>query len=238
MTDPHPFFKLIWRINAFIVLAGGVLGIGVLSFASYQLFGEVFGTHRVGAVVNIEQDQAKVEQDWSLGFLSKVHGSQYVMLPLELEQHYQQSYYDKSTSSVRNYLFLNAEDNSEQHWLLETNQYLITHHNVLTEPSDNQHRPSIAILYQVIKVDSNNDKRLSSRDLVTVGLSQLNGAGYKTVLNNIDEIVGQQVVDKNTLLLLYRQNDIVSSVHIDLNNFTIRNQVQLPEPPVMNVPLS
>jgi hypothetical protein len=120
-------------------------------------------------------------------------------------------------------------NNSEQHWLFDTNQYLIYESHLLYESDNGQDKPVIAILYQLIKQDSNADQRLSSNDSMTIGISKPNGTAYQTILENVDDIVGKQLVDNQTLLLLYHSQDKVFSAHVDLNHFTIRNQVALPK---------
>ncbi|WP_353571728.1 hypothetical protein [Candidatus Albibeggiatoa sp. nov. BB20] len=236
MTDTHPFFRLVWRINGLIIFVVGILTIGVLIFLNYQLFHEIFGVHDVSSVINVESEQSgEIEQNWSYGSMLKVQGSPYLMLPLELKQNYKQTYYDKSASSTLNYLFVNGENNSEQNLLFDKNQYLINSYYLLSEPSDKNDSPVIAILFQVIKTDSNEDKRLSHADLVTIGISKPNGTAYQEIISNVNQLVGHQMIDKNTLLLLYHEGQDIFSVHIDLTDFSLRNKVMLPKQPLVGI---
>ncbi|MEK7991942.1 MAG: hypothetical protein VSS52_013105 [Thiotrichaceae bacterium] len=230
MIDSNPFFKFIWRINALIILFAGILVIGVLIYLSNHIFSEIFGIRNVSNVVNIESEQDGIKQKWLLGYMSKVAGTPYFMLPLELEQFYQQSYYEKGTTSIHNYLFINAISNNEQRWLMDNDQSLITKYHFLSEPNIDDKTNTIAILYQIVKQDSDGDKRLDVDDGLTISLSKPDGSAYHEILQNVERLFWQQVIDKNILLLTYRMGEDVFSMQVNLNDFSVLNKVKLLTP--------
>ena len=85
------------------------------------------------------------------------------MIPLNSDQSYAQSYYSKSSSSARNYLFINSKDN-EKHWLFGTNKYLVSDVALLSEKDyDSDSSKVRVILYRIVKNDTNGDKRLTEQ---------------------------------------------------------------------------
>lgn len=236
MTDTHPFFRFIWRINGILILFACFLAISVLLYVSREMVSDIFGIRNVSDIVNIEEDNGQIVQHWSLTSTDEVYGTPYFILSLQLEQSYEQSYYEKYSVSIRNYLFINTQQNSKHHWLFDTNDYLIPHKSLLLDPTRDENQKTVAILYEVIKHDSNEDARLSDSDLYTLGLSKPDGSHYKDVMDNVSALLSHKMLDSNTLMLLCRaENHIgddvevdVFSLHIDVNNFTILNKVKLP----------
>ena len=226
--ENNQFFKQVWRINGVIIMVAGVLAIGVLLFAAYQIFIETVRERGVDSVVNIEKS-AEVKEKWQLGYLSSIQGTPFVMVPLSSDQQYSQSYYDKSASSVRNYLFINKQE-GKQHWLLNSNDHLITEASVLSENTGiDQEASALAVLFTVIKSDTNNDGRLTANDLKTVAMSQPNGQAYREVIQNIDRLVGYSLMDQASLLVVYERAGIGYSGSVSLADFSVSHEMPLPK---------
>ncbi len=222
------FFKQVWRINGIIIMVAGLLAIGVLVFAAYQIFKETVRERGVNGIVNIEAS-TEVKEKWQLGYLSSIQGTPFVMIPLSSDQQYSQSYYDKSASSIRNYLFINKQEN-QQHWLLNSNEHLIIKADVLSESTGSgQEVAALAILYTVITSDTNNDDRLTAKDLKNVAISQPGGQAYREVLQGIDRMVGYSLTGKESLMLVYQRDDIGYVVTISLTDFSMSKETALPK---------
>jgi hypothetical protein len=201
-------------------MIAGLLAIGVLAFGEYNIYSETTRDRNIRNIVNV-QEGAEVEEKWQLGYLSKVQGTPYVMIPLNSDQSYAQSYYSKSSSSVRNYLFINSQDN-EKHWLFNTNKYLVEDSEFLTEHDyGDEDRRIRAILYKVVKSDTDEDRRLTSKDLKTIGISMPNGKDYKEILQGVDVFVGHRLLDENTLLIVYQKKGIGYSANVSLSGFAL-----------------
>jgi hypothetical protein len=221
------FFKQVWRINGVIIMVAGLLAIGVLMFATYQIFKETVRERGVSGIVNIEAS-AEVKEKWQLGYLSSIQGTPFVMIPLSSDQQYSQSYYDKSASSIRNYLFINKHEN-QQHWLLSDNEHLIMKADVLSESTSSGQEAGLAILFTVITSDTNNDDRLTAKDLKTVAISQPGGQAYREVLQGIDRVVGYSLTGKESLMVVYQRGDIGYTVTINLADFSVSTETALPK---------
>lgn len=226
--EENKFFRYVWRFNGLILMIAGVLGIGVLAFAGYQIFAEIARERDVRTIVNV-QEENDIKEKWQLGYMSKIQGSPYVMIPLNSDQRYAQSYYSKSSSSTRNYLFINSKNN-DKHWLFNTNQYLVVDSEFLSENEYNSDEREIrAILYKMVKSDTDNDKRLTSKDLLTIGMSLPNGKEYKEILEGIDVFVGQRLLDPNTLLIVFQKDGVGYSANVNLPGFVVTDETELPK---------
>lgn len=226
--EESKFFRFVWRFNGLILMVAGVLAIGVLAFAGYKIVVDITRERGTYNIVNV-QEKGDIKEKWQLGYMSKIQGSPYVMIPLNSDQGYAQSYYSKSSSSARNYLFINSQNN-DKHWLFNTNQYLVVDSDLLSEnESASEEREIRAILYKVVKSDTDNDKRLTNKDLQTIGMSLPNGKSYKEILEGIDVFVGQRLVDQDTLLIVFQKNGIGYSANVNLSGFIVSNETELPK---------
>jgi len=226
--EDNKFFKYVWRINGIIVLIAGVLAIGVLTFVGYKLYFEATSNHSLRNIVNI-QEESEVDEDWRLGHMAEIKGSPYVMVSLNSDQRYTQSYYSKSSLSPRNYLFINSTTN-EQHWLFGHNKYLIADTAMLSEHGlARDDRNVRAILYQVVKKDTDGDRRLTSEDAKTISISRTDGRGYRELIEGVDIFVGHRTIDKKTLIVLYQKQGVAYSANVSLSEFTVFNKQELPK---------
>ena len=220
-------FKNIWRFNAIVIMLVGVLGFALSLFACVMIYKDMTRDRNVRNIVNIEESPEK-EEEWRLGSMTTVQGSEFLMIPLHSEQNYSRGSYSKSASSTRNYLFINSETN-DKYWFLEKNDYLITQTNQLPSTRyDKQTKDTKAILYYLVKSDTNNDNALTSSDLLSVGISKPNGKDYVELLKDIDFVNGYKTVNEKSVMLVFQRDNIGYSASIDLDKLSISDEEQLP----------
>lgn len=164
---------------------------------------------------------------WRLGHMQDIKGSAHVMVPLNSDQNYSQSYYSKSTHSTRNYLFIDTRSN-QQRWFFQTNQYLIVNTSQLSR-TDDKDKDTLAILYTVIKKDTNGDQRLTDADEAVIALSTPSGQGYKEILQGVDTLLGYRVIDQDTMLILYKKQGAGYSAYVGLKDFVLSQESQWPK---------
>ena len=225
--EENKFFKTVWRLNSLLFALAGLLGILIMLFAGYQIVKDTFRDRNVRNIVNVAEDQ-DVKEKWSLGNMNAIAGTDIVTIPLNSDQSYSQSYYSKSGYSVRNYLFIDTKTN-EKYWLLQTNKYLLPELNIISEKSysDPDYKAE-AILFEVIKHDTNKDERLTTKDKITIALSLPSGKKYEEVLNDIDFFVGHTMVDSETIMLIYQIDNVGYSAYVSLIDFSLSNKSKLP----------
>lgn len=148
------------------------------------------------------------------------------MIPLNSDQSFNRGYFSKSSNSTRNYLFINTESNSNK-WLFDHTNYLIESTNQLRMGDYTSKEPVLAILYTLVKLDSNTDNRLTPSDLTTVSISKPNGSGYKEILTDVEQVIGNTLLSETELFIIYQLNGKSLSSTINLTNFEIGNTKEL-----------
>jgi len=227
--DENRFFKFVWRFNGIVLMVAAVLVIGVLSIAGgYNIFRDSTREKEVRNIVNVT-DETDSDEKWKLGYLKDVVGTPYLMIPLHSDQSYAHSYYSKSSYSTRNYLFINSDTNHKR-WLLDTNEYLIMNDEMLSvEKYDAKDSKVRAILYHMVKEDTNDDNRLTHDDLSVVAFSKPDGTEFREVLSDLDVFIGHRVLDQNSTLLIYQKKGKGYSATLSLENLVLSTATELPK---------
>ncbi|NEQ87560.1 MAG: hypothetical protein F6K26_48425 [Moorea sp. SIO2I5] len=228
--EDNKFFRFVWRFNAIVIMASGLLAIAVLAFAAIEIVRSTTRERQGINILNVDDDSSS-SQEWELGNLREVDGTTYLMVPLYSDQSYTQSYYSKSTRSTRNYLFLDSETGNSK-WLFANNDYLIASDRFISGTNDKENnrlesKPVIAVLYQLIKQDTNGDGRLTNNDMLTIALTHPNGNDYQEVLTGVDRFLGYKVINANSLLILYQRDGIAYSAKVSLDNFALSNEKEI-----------
>jgi len=225
--EDNKFFKLVWRFNGLLISVAGVLAICVLVFAAYQIFKDVTRERNTQNIVNI-QETGEVKENWRLGHVTNLAAHKTLMIPLNSDQSFNRGYFSKSSNSTRNYLFINTEFNTNK-WLFDHTNYLIESTNQLRFGDYSSKEPVLAILYTLVKLDSNSDNRLTPSDLTTVSISKPNGSGYKEVLTDVEQVIGNTMLSETELFIIYQLNGKSLSSTINLTNFELSNTKELPK---------
>ena len=222
-------FKNIWRFNALIIASAGLLAIVVLLFAAYMFYEDMNRNRHQNRIVNVDPE-TNIKEVFRLGRLQRIVGTQSVIIPLNAKQKYSISYSSgKSASSVRNILFSNMHAETSK-WLLPNNQFLIANHRLLNEENSYGDGYNIVtILYDVVKSDTNNDSRLTTNDKLTIALSDPEGNNYTEVLDNVDEVLGYDVLNKQALAIVFNRGDQGYIAYVNLADFKIEKEVELPK---------
>ncbi|OCQ23742.1 hypothetical protein A7985_07325 [Pseudoalteromonas luteoviolacea] len=225
--EDNKFFKLVWRFNGLLISVTGILAIGVLLFAMYQIFKDITRERNTQNIVNFEES-GKAKESWRLGHVTSLTSHRTLMIPLNSDQSFNRGYFSKSSNSTRNYLFINTETNLNK-WLFNHTNFLIESASQLRIGDYSSKEPVIAILYSLVKLDSNSDNRLTPSDLTTVSISKPNGSGYKEILTDVEHVIGNTLLSETELFIIYQLNGKSLSSIINLTNFEIVNTKELPK---------
>ncbi|WP_445427383.1 hypothetical protein [Alishewanella sp. HL-SH05] len=225
--EDNKFFKLVWRFNGLLISVAGILAIGVLLFAMYQIFKDVTRERNAQNIVNIEKS-GEVKQNWRLGHVIHLSSHKTLMIPLNSDQSFDRGYFSKSSNSTRNYLFINTETNTEQ-WLFDHTNYLIESTNQLRIGDYDSNTPVLAIFYNLVKLNTNNDNQLTPSDLISISMSKPNGSGYKEIITDVEQVIGNTLLSETELLIIYQLNGKSLISIINLTNFELSNTKELPK---------
>ena len=188
--------------NRWLFFVVGLFVLLVFGFAGYQI-GRFFLRERVGtgaslANTNLQKDN-KVKV--SLGSFRELEGTPYLMAPINSQGNNRQNSYNKKSPNIRNYLFLNGEDKSSRRLVPENDFVFLNAREVVLERRDD--KIVRGMWYEVVKADSNNDKRLGHEDKKTIAISDTSGSDYTEVIDEVDKLLGSHQKNSTTLLVFY-----------------------------------
>jgi hypothetical protein len=210
----NKFFRFVWRFNALAIAGAAVLCISVGSFAAIRIFMDATGERHVTNVVNVGEN-VKVSEEFVLGYPDMMTGTDYVRIPLYLDQSYDMSYYSKSSGGNEvNYLFLNVSNN-ESKWLLEGTSQLFISDTVLSDKSKDlpdEASKTVGFVYALVEKDSDGDGRLTNKDAITISASNADGTQYTKLIEGIEWLYSTRQIADDKFLILYRKNKETVSV--------------------------
>lgn len=200
----------------------------LMFFIAYHLYKDATRTQHRNNIVNIDPETL-AESRFRLGSIRRIKGSRSIFIPLHSSQSFDLRYSGKSVTSTRNFLFYDTQKGS-QFWLLPTNRYLVASHNIVESPRDSdESTTAIAILYQMVKEDTNHDNRLTDSDLLTIALSDINGQHYTEILGGVDSVSGQFVTEDERIAILLSINGKGFTVLVDTDGFGLVDKIPMPE---------
>lgn len=239
--EQERLFRTKWSAKSLLILAMGLIFFGVVVLVAYQVYKVATRNRQVQNVVNVDS-AAVIESEWTLGNFERINGTDYVMAAAHSKQSYQGSYYEKDASAVRNYLFVNAFDKSSR-WLVPTNKYLFLTAEKLrleAKPGAKSHEQVEGynsqairwIKYELVKSDTNNDGRFTTKDRRTIAVSDASGENYTEVIENIEQILGSMLNDEDTLLIFYSTGagSYVSEINLPKRQVTTTKELPKIQP--------
>ncbi|MBA4502417.1 hypothetical protein [Marinobacterium marinum] len=224
--EENRFFKLVWRFNGLVIMIAGLLAVMTLLFVAYQVFNELTKERAVHNIVNVDEG-ADAEDILRLGYFEQPNSDKVLMIPVQVDQSYDQDYFSKSATSTRNYLFVNTES-GEKKWLFKHANYLIASARKVRLSDDAADESAVAIVYQVVKEDSDQDGRLSASDLSVIAITAPDGSDYQEVVEGVEFMTDHALMGTQDLFLIYRKAGVLYSLLFDLEQREIRESQKLP----------
>jgi hypothetical protein len=206
--------RFVRSLNVLICFGVGLLLLSTLGYAAYHIYRQTFRERAVFNTANVASQG--IETQVSLGSFAAIEGTSYYLAPVSTEQTYRQNYYDKSALSVRNYLFLNLYDKSAER-LVPKNDWLFLSVDKLGEKNKTGNLVKVeTLLYQVVKADTDGDKRFTELDRKTIALSDISGKNYTEIIPQFDQLLGLFQPKPGTVVLIYSQaqKNFVAEVNV------------------------
>ncbi|PAX60348.1 hypothetical protein [Brunnivagina elsteri] len=205
----------------------------ILGFSGYRIVQYIFRPRFVSNIVNIETDSNK-KTTYNLNAFISLPNSPYLIASINIGEDYRQGYYEKGADSTRNFLFFNVNDKSMR-YLIPNNNLLFISHNTLGKPTEsgvnelnnstylgktppnlNSLKEVKALWYEVVKNDTNNDKRLSGVDKKSIAMSDVSGANYTEVIDNINSVISTYQRDEKVWFVFWSSNNKNYASEIDI----------------------
>lgn len=228
-------FRIIWRINALLIFFTALLAVVLLSIGLL----DHFKLRQVSDVANINHKTVQQEV-LSITYGERLAGTDYLLLALQSDQDYQQSYFSKSAQAIRNYAFININGSQGIQWLYPHHHFLFL--NAISLPSRNPHSDKQlpvnavqAVLFNVKKYDSDKDQRLTLNDRGVIALAKPDGSRFKEVLSDVVKLVTHEVKG-NVLFLVYETQHNTQAAWFSLEDFTLIKQTVLTLPSALAQP--
>ena len=164
-----------------------------------------------------------------LGNFRPVNGTGYLVAPIlsEGKSEYSSSSYE--SGNTHNHVFFNVAEESTL-MLLPTNDQLLVATTSLPEKreSDKEFPTTQWFLYNIIKTDTDGDKEFTFKDRRSLAVSDAGGAGFKEVITDVEQMLGQTLHDANTLIIIYRKNMKNYSARVDLPGRQVVSEKEMP----------
>lgn len=214
-------FSIISRINQTLLF------IGLLSVLGFAIWGAVMIYHdshqpRTGEVtINASKDEGSGKKIIDIRGFRKIGDTGFLMSDIcERDPSNHKLYASTKTTNV---MFISSKEN-KAHLLFPHANYLINETSVLTlgdgflKDTKNSVK---GLLCEYVKDDTNKNNTLDDHDALSVGLARADGTGLVEVLSNVDSLLSQDVLDEDTLSLIYQKGNKVSSARYSLKTFKL-----------------
>jgi hypothetical protein len=217
--DENKWFKLLWRVNAVLVL---LVLVAVICSVTYSTVRGRFREPYYGRS-NIAQVGIGLSADAVLegryGDPRKLPGASRFIVPLN-------RIYRKSDPSgyrgrfLVNLLFVDT-DLGVKRWLLPDNEKHISRYHVLTHGRD-ESKQTLAILYEIVEESDVVDEETGAPVMrPSLYVSRPDGTGLARVIKCVDRCVHRAVADENHLVIFYVKENMGHAARISLSDFSI-----------------
>ena len=215
------FSEMIKTLSSLFIVLFGVSVIAMVIYETYSSFKNQ-PNNTVAIKIN-EGTEVESEVSLKLGRLQKVYGTNHHLVEItSIRKGISRSY----SAPIRNILFFKG-DELNQGWLFPHHDSVITTFSQLTSDS-NDDKVTIALFYEFIENDSNNDGKLDQTDMRSIALSLPSGEKLKILDQNITSIISHIISqDNKALTVLMHQGDKVLLKRYSLQTFEKLNEQEL-----------
>jgi hypothetical protein len=211
--------------NRKLFLGIGLIVLVVFGYGGYQV-GRYFLNQRTESNLVNREAQNEDKEKFSLGNFRELEGTPYLIAPVNAQENSNENYYDKKARSVRNYLFLNGNDKSAQRLVSRNDFLFLNAQEVVLQRRDD--KIVLGMWYEVVKADTNNDRRLDNQDKKTIAISDVSGTEYTEVIDRVDRLLGSHQKNSTTLLVFYELDRREYVGEISIPKRTLVEQQVLP----------
>lgn len=131
---------------------------------------------------------------------------------------------------VYNYVFLDVEAEKVHALLPHNSNIILSVHGYPTPIStaDDVPPPPVSWWLYTVQSDTDQDGKLTSKDLKTLSISDVGGLGYTELIHEVEYVLAEVSKDNNLLLVLYHSKDKNFMSSIDLASQKVIKTSELP----------
>jgi hypothetical protein len=185
VTDPHPLFRLVWRLNALVILGVGLVAGAVAAWALLQIVRDVVRPRVLDGVMHAPQ--AERAEIIALGGFEAAPGGRYLVAPVQGEQTGEVSVYSKTSGSTRDLVVLDRQTGHVARVLSRTDRVILSWQYPVADravPAD----PPV-LLVTVVDADTDGNGRLDGNDSRTLLGCAPSGQACTPLLTGIGQIL-------------------------------------------------
>jgi len=243
ITKMEKIFSWIWRINGLLILIVALFV--VTNIGSDMLEKNSRKPREPEPIVTTIVADPDGKEQWVLGTPVEIDGSDFAFIRLESENESvdisdgtlgmlgaNERYEAKKAKNV---LFLSTKYETAN-WLFNDINQLIISIRALPEREYTSYfsqpkklSTARVILYSVISMDTNQDGLVNELDSSSLAISDIDGTNYNVVIEKTDRIMDANLLDENTLSVLYQLDGGVYSQRFSLEPFRSLGKFEIPE---------
>lgn len=222
MTDSHPFFRVVWRANALLIL--GVLAL-VGSWAAYNMARDVWRSRAFRPARNVEvpvpstEGAAAAREPLRIGTFARIDARTFTA---PLYEGPPDSYYKSaSLTKIRNVLFLDAETGAVRRLFPDDTGRVVLQDDISRRSGERGESRVVARVVIHVPADSNGDGVLDRRDQQRLVAIRPDGTGMVTLAEGIESYRAETVNESELAVLAYfiRRDDELHYAEFDLTSF-------------------
>jgi hypothetical protein len=195
----------------------------------------------VKSVVNNQggNDEAKKLKKYVMGEFSLTNGTDFLIAPIYRDYSgkdrspttYASSEYGESTKkgggNTNNYVIMNRQSLASRK-LFTDNKFAILDTQKLGESGKEGTVPVInnvkALLFRVVKADTNKDNSLDGQDKQIIALADVDGNNYKELIVDIDRVINIHSQSKDKRVVFYQSGNDYFTASIDIPSRSVQSQ--------------
>lgn len=241
--EKNKFFRWVWRLDGLLIFIVAICLAFLMLIEAYRKL--TWEAPKQEVIVSIADDPEGKEK-WVLGTpVDSVRNM--VILPLVSENKETKetketimgmmpksrwSYYNQWRSTAKNILFIDSVTN-KSFWLFDGVDRLILDIEAFRDrafyPPMSAHPKTVALFFQVVTSDSNDDHILNFEDTRSLAVSNPNGSNYQIIIERFDRILSKSLVDKDKILIVFQNAGIGYSLQFQLDTFKVLSKNELPK---------
>ncbi len=182
------------------------------------------------------KDETAEKTKYVMGEFSLTKGTDYLVAPVYTDysgkgriMNFSSSEYGDYSSKkgdyslVNNYIFVNRQDLSSRKLFPDNRSTILAAQQLGeagTEGTGSNQKTIVknvkAVLYQVVKADTNSDKKLDNKDQKSIAIADVNGGNYQELVTGIDRVINIHSQSKDKRIVFYQTGPDYFAASIDI----------------------